>query len=321
MSRRRPADLLDLIEATPPGQELWVRGAGRSLYPLLRSGDSVRVLRCAPAELARGDVALVRVGRKLLAHVVISASPFLTAPLLGGKDPVGEPLGRVTALRRGGLLLPLPRLIRPTFFLGQRVLAGLWARPRARTWFRRLRDFTVAGWSRPLRQRLLGRLEVRLLREEDLDALLVFAGERLLVPSGFLRQQLLGRWGRADGSRGAAAGAFDAQGRLCGFAYLDDYREEGLALEGLWVRSLVVAPRARRMGVAYRMLQVLLEEARRQGAERIFADIDEDNFASQRTFKRAGFQDSSAELTRRVNAEWRASGGGKPLVVLERSVS
>ncbi len=72
--RRRPADLLELIEATPPGRQLWVRGAGRSLYPLLRSGDSVRVLRCAPEELARGDVALVRVGRRLLAHVVISDS-------------------------------------------------------------------------------------------------------------------------------------------------------------------------------------------------------------------------------------------------------
>jgi RimJ/RimL family protein N-acetyltransferase len=318
MASRRPTDILELVEATPPGQQLWVRGAGRSLYPLLRSGDSVRVLRCAPEALARGDVALVRVGRKLVAHVVISSPPVRTAPLLGGKDPEGVPLGRITALRRGPWILPLPRLTRPTLFLGQRVLSGLWSRPRARKWFHRLRDFTVSGWSRPLRQRWLGQLEIRLLREEDLDALLVFAGERLLVPSGFLRQQLLGRWARADGARGAAVGAFDRHGRLCGFAYLDDYREEGLALEGLWVRSLVVAPRARRMGVAYRILQCLVDEARRQGAERIFADIDDDNLASQRTFRRAGFQASSAELTQRVNAEWSASGGNKPLVVLER---
>jgi mycothiol synthase len=266
-------------------------------------------------------VALIRVGRKLVAHVVVSTAPVVTASLLGGKDPSGEPLGRVTAVRRGVWVLPLPRLTRPSLFLGQRVLSGLWSRPRARAWFRRLRDFTVAGWSRPLRRRWLGRLEVRLLREDDLDALLVFAGERLLVPSGFLRQQLLGRWARGDSSRGAAAGAFDTQGRMCGFAYLDDYREEGLALEGLWVRSLVVAPRARRMGVAYQILQCLMDEARRQGAERIFADIDDDNVASQRTFQRAGFQASSAELTRRVNSEWSASGGTKPLVVLERPVS
>ncbi|MBN1205778.1 MAG: GNAT family N-acetyltransferase [Myxococcaceae bacterium] len=320
MTGRHPADLVDLVEATPTGRQLWLRGAGRSLYPLLRSGDSVRVLRCAPEALARGDVALVRVGRQLIAHVVLSARPLVTASLLGGKDPVGVPLGRITALRRGAWILPLPRLARPTLFLGQRLLSGLWTRPRARGLFRQLRDFTVAGWSRPLRRRMLGRPEVRLLREGDLDALLVFAGEQLLVPSAFLRQQLLGRWARESGALGAAAGAFAKRGRMCGFAYLDDYREEGLALEGLWVRSLVVAPRARRMGVAYQLIGCLVEEARRQGADRVFADIDEDNFASLRTFRRAGFQASSSELTQRVNAEWSASGGVKPLVVLERAV-
>lgn len=318
----KPASVLTaLVEATPLGRQLWLRGAGRSLYPLLRSGDSVRVLRCAPVALARGDVALVKVGSQLVAHVVTSTRPLVTAPLLGGKDPSGVVLGRITALRRGPWLLPLPRLTRSPLFLGQRLLAGLWSQPRTRNLLRRLRDFTVSAWSRPLRRRWLGQLKVRLLREEDLDALLVFAGERLLVHSSFLRQQLLHRWAREDGPLGAAAGAFDRQGRMCGFAYLDDYRQEGLRLEGLWVRSLVVAPRARRMGVAYQILKCLAEEARRQGAERIFADIDDDNFASQRTFRRAGFQTSSAELTQRLNAEWSASGGLKPLVVLERVVS
>ncbi len=320
MASRRPLDLAEFVESAARGRQLWLRGAGRSLYPLLRSGDSVRVLRCAPEELARGDVALVRVGRQLVAHVVISTNPLVTASLLGGKDPAGVPLGRITALRRGAWVLPLPRLSRPTLFLGQRLLSGLWSRPKARTLFRRLRDFTVSGWSRPLRRRWLGQLEVRLLREDDLDALLVFAGERLLVPSAFLRQQLLHRWARADSPRGAAAGAFDKYGRMCGFAYLDDYRQEGLGMEGFWVRSLVVAPRARRMGVAHQIIHCLVEEARRQGEERIFADIDDDNLVSQRTFQRAGFELSSPELTRRLNAEWSAAGGGKPLIVMERAL-
>jgi mycothiol synthase len=321
MGSRPPADLAAFVEATAPGQQLWLRGAGRSLYPLLRSGDSVRVLRCAAEELARGDMALLRVGRQLVAHVVVSTQPLVTAPLLGGKDPEGVPLGRITALRRGGLVLPLPRVSRPTLFLGQRLCSGLWSRPQARAAFRRLRDFTVSGWSRPLRQRWLGKLEIRLLRAEDLDALLVFAGERLLVPTSFLRQQLLGRWTREDGAEGAAVGAFDKNGRLCGFAYMDDYRQEGLQLEGLWVRSLVVAPRARRMGVAFQLIQLLMEAARRQGADRLFADVDDDNFASLRTFGRAGFRASTSELTERVNSEWSASGGIKPLVVLERKLN
>jgi L-amino acid N-acyltransferase YncA len=320
MAGRAPADITALIEATPLGQQLWLRGAGRSLYPLLRSGDSVRVLRCEPEELARGDVALVRVGRRLIAHVVLSTGPVVTASLLGREDPEGVPLGRITALRRGLLVLPLPRLTRSTLFLGQRLLSQLWASPGGRKAMVRLRDLTVSAWSRPLRQRWLGPLEVRLLKDSDLEALLIFAGERLLVPSGFLRRQLQRRWARGETAVGAAAGAFDKEGRLCGFAYLDDYREEGLALDGLWVRSLVVAPRARRMGVAYQIIRCLVEEAGRQGAGRIYADIDDDNFASMRTFRRAGFEDSTPELTQRVNDEWRLSGGVKPLVVLERAV-
>ncbi|MDC0709907.1 GNAT family N-acetyltransferase [Stigmatella sp. ncwal1] len=315
-----PVDLAAFVESTSLGRRLWLRGAGRSLYPLLRSGDSIQVLRCGPEELSRGDVALVRVGRRLIAHVVVSTGPLVTASLLGHGDPEGVPLGRVTALRRGWWILPLPRVTRPSLFLGQRLASALWARPVARGAARRLRDFTFSGWSRPVRARWLGRLEVRLLRAEDLDALLVFAGERLLVSSVFLRRQLLGRWAREGGAVGASAGAFDSAGRLCGFAYLDSYREEGLALDGLWVRSLVVAPRARRMGVAHQLLTCLVEAARKQGEECIFADVDEDNAASLRTFRRVGFRFSPPELIRRVNAEWDASGGSKPLVVLERAL-
>ncbi|MDY7231930.1 GNAT family N-acetyltransferase [Hyalangium rubrum] len=319
MAGRSPADLTVLLESTPPGRQIWLRGAGRSLYPLLRSGDSVRVLRCESEELARGDVALVRVGRRLVAHVVTSTEPVVTASLLGVQDPTGVVLGRITALRRGRWMLPLPRLIRPTLFLGHRLLAQVWSRPKGREALRGLRDFTVSGWSRPLRRRWLGQLEIRLLRAEDLDALLVFAGERLLVPSGFLRMQLLRRWSRED-PEGAAVGAFDQRGRMCGFAWLDNYREEGLALDGLWVRSLVVAPRARRMGVAYQIICCLVEAARAQGADRLFADIDDDNVASLRTFRRAGFRSSTPELTQRVNEEWKVAGGVKPLVVLERTL-
>ncbi|MFP2925308.1 hypothetical protein ACLESO_08835 [Pyxidicoccus sp. 3LG] len=79
MPPRKPPStevLLDVLESLPPGQRLWVRGAGRSLYPLLRSGDAVRVLRCGPGLLARGDVALMRHGRQLVAHVVVSTQPW-----------------------------------------------------------------------------------------------------------------------------------------------------------------------------------------------------------------------------------------------------
>ncbi len=320
MASRRPrADLAALIEQSPPGTRLWVRGTGRSLYPLLRSGDAVQVERCDPEVLARGDVALVRGERGLSAHVVTGTEPLVTESLLGEMDPWGGvPLGRVVAVRRGRWVIPLPRPARPMLLLAQRALASTWARPEARGLYRRVRDTTYSGWSRPLRRWWLGELEVRPVRKEDLPELLTFAGERLQVSAGFLRQQLMTRWGDEVAPVGAAVGAFDREGRLHAFAWMDDYRQEGLGLEGLWVRSLLVAPSARRMGVATRLLALLVELARSQGAERLYADIDEDNRASQRTFQGAGFELSSEALTRRVNQEWLSAGASKPLVVMER---
>ncbi|XXF76756.1 GNAT family N-acetyltransferase [Myxococcaceae bacterium GXIMD 01537] len=321
MAGTRRADLLTLLEQSPPGTRLWVRGAGRSLYPLLRSGDSVQVERCGPDDLARGDVALVRMARGFSAHVVTATRPLVTQSMLGGVDPEGGvALGRVVAVRRGRLVIPLPRPARPMLFLTQRALASAWARPEARHLYRRVRDATFSGWSLPLRRWTLGPLEVRLLGQSDLDPLLVFAGARLQVTAAFLRHQLRVRWADEHERAGAAVGAFDARGRLHAFAWMDDYRQEGLNLEGLWVRSLMVAPQARRMGVATRLLARLETEAQRQGAAYLYADIDEDNTASLGTFRGAGYLLASEELTRRVNAEWDAAGARKPLVVMVRTL-
>ncbi|MFP2963488.1 N-acetyltransferase family protein [Myxococcus sp. 1LA] len=182
-------------------------------------------------------------------------------------------------------------------------------------------DFLFSGWSLPLRHRLVGPLEVRLLTAGDLDALLAFASERLVVSPGFLRRQLRERWGLPDAGRhGAAAGAFDAEGRMHGFAWVDSYRQEGLQLEGVWVRSLVVSPRVRRMGVATGLLTCLMDEARRQGESRVFADVDDDNLASLRTFEHLGFLRSDDRLTQEANEAWDATGRSKRLVVVERAL-
>ncbi|WP_426754386.1 N-acetyltransferase family protein [Myxococcus sp. Y35] len=311
--------LLGVLEALPPGHRLWVRGAGRSLAPLLRPGDSVRVMRCGPGLLAPGDIALMRQDRELVAQVVVSTQPWRTASLLGLADaPGGVTLGRVVAIRRGRWVVPLPRPFRPALWMAQRAASTAWARPWTRLMSQGVWDF-LSGWSRPLRRRLVGPLEIRLLTEDDLDALLAFAQERLVVSPGFLRRQLRERWGVSDaGRQGAAAGAFDAQGRLFGFAWMDSYRQEGLQLEGPWVRSLVVSPRVRRMGVATGLLRTLMAEALRQGEAWLFADVDDDNTASLRTFERLGFQRADAALTQQANEAWDASGQSKRLVVMER---
>ncbi|WP_434299269.1 GNAT family N-acetyltransferase [Corallococcus exiguus] len=313
------AELADLLAALPFGHRLWVRGMGRCLYPLLRSGDAVRLLRCGPERLARGDVALVRHGPRLAAQVVLSTEPWVTESLLGGTDVAGgELVGRIVALKRGRWVMRLPRPTRPALFLLQRTLSGVWTQPASRAVFRHLRDL-FSGWTKPLRRQFVGPLEIRLVRPDDLDPLLAFATERLVVSGTFLRRQLRDRWGLPQDRRvGAAAGAFDAQGHLLGFAWADDYHQEGLSLEGFWVRSLVVSPKVRRMGVATALVRCLVEEIHRQGADRLHADIDEDNTASLRTFSGLGFRPAPDALTVATNQQWDAAGGSKRLVVLVR---
>jgi mycothiol synthase len=72
------------------------------------------------------------------------------------------------------------------------------------------------------------------------------------------------------------------------------------------------------MGLDSGLVRCLVVEGQRQGADRVHADIDEDNAASLRTFGGLGFQPAAPELTRRTNQEWDAAGGSKRLVVLVR---
>lgn len=81
--------------------------AGKSLWPLLRDGDSLRVERCLSVRL--GDLAVIRLGDALLAHIVVSIHPLRTAATNGRVDPPAhELLGRVIAFRRGRQLFSWP---------------------------------------------------------------------------------------------------------------------------------------------------------------------------------------------------------------------
>ena len=50
------------------------RVEGDSMYPVIRSGDYVKVIPCALSELRRGDVILAATGRGLTAHRVVRIS-------------------------------------------------------------------------------------------------------------------------------------------------------------------------------------------------------------------------------------------------------
>src|SRR4051794_32928973 len=92
----------EFVASLPVGRRVWLRGLGRSMSPVLRSGDSLRVERCLPSTLRRGEIAVLRsTGDRLIAHLVIGTSPLRSSTFLGLEDPDGaEVLGRVIAVRR-----------------------------------------------------------------------------------------------------------------------------------------------------------------------------------------------------------------------------
>jgi mycothiol synthase len=244
----------EVLRRLPEGATLWVRGLGRSMWPLLRSGDSVQVLRCGEEAVAPGDLAVLRrADGGLVAHLVTAASPVRTASLLGREDPSAELLGRVIRVRTRGREWPLPERARPLLRAAQRV-GTLAFRSRALRGARRLAlAWATSASTRRGRARWLGALSVRPLRADEEELLLVFAGHHLPGAVAELRA------GLASGA-GLAVGAFDARGRLRGFAFA---REEvpGRAR----VRWREVAPVAHGLGVDASLLRVLAQEAEARG--------------------------------------------------------
>lgn len=131
-----------LLRGLPPGGVMWLKAAGKSLWPLLRDGDSLRVERVTESQLRAGDVAVVKLpGGVLAAHLVVQLAPLQTASTTGILDalPV-EALGRVTGFRRGARTFDWPaqsRLVLQYWPLAARALKRV---PLARSVVRLLRD-------------------------------------------------------------------------------------------------------------------------------------------------------------------------------------
>lgn len=99
-----------LLRGLTPGAVMWLRASGKSLWPLLRDGDSLRVERTDAQSLELGEVAVVKLPSGVLAaHLVISLTPLQTASSVGVLDPLPlEALGRVVGFRRDGVVYPWP---------------------------------------------------------------------------------------------------------------------------------------------------------------------------------------------------------------------
>jgi L-amino acid N-acyltransferase YncA len=243
--------------------------------------------------------------------MVVSTAPLRTGMPRGVMDEhPGEVHGRVAAIRRGGRTL--------AFRAARR--AAAWAMQRATTMARRAlrpaaRFVTSSRATSGARGRRVGPLRIRRVMPEDADALDAFAAENLPRTRDLVVRQARGRWA----AEGAAVAAFDARGMVRGFAFVDEYAQEGVPLAGHWLRSLAVDAWARRLGLGRELVREVCDEAHSRGVRRVYGDVLPGNHASLSLLRGLGFVDADAAVADAANRLFAAAGKG-PRVILEATL-
>lgn len=235
-----------LLKAQPEGKVMWVAVRGRSMRPVLTGGESLRVVRCAEADFKPGDIAvMLRDDGALISHLVVGTHPLRTESFDGKPDAPGlEPLARATAIRRGPMIVPLPRPAR----LGLLGLQRAWRLATRAAPTRALYEGVGAAISSELTagiRTLLGQVEVDVLQPDALKDLAI-ALSRYETLSGEALEALMTH-GVVVGARrrGRLVGCVCvAQDKVVRHAYLQR-RAQGLGLEAVMLDRVVREAEAR----------------------------------------------------------------------------
>jgi hypothetical protein len=116
--------------------EARLRVLGGSMYPVLRSGETITVQACEADTLEIGDLLLVRDGDRLFAHRLVARTAS-TLVLRGDSHwhadpprPLSSLLGRIVAITRDGVTVAAPFACAPLDRL-RGLLFSEWTRMRA----------------------------------------------------------------------------------------------------------------------------------------------------------------------------------------------
>ena len=287
--RRNAAWIASGLRRLAAGETMELRGFGRSLWPLVRSGDRLLVEAVEPSTLMPGHLVVGWLpGREtLVCHVLMSIEPLRTAPILGEDDGEVEVLARVVRVQGRPILLD--RLSRTPVFV--RTLRKLGMGLHRGGWTKRGRQHLEACLGAPasahIRRSVLGPCPIRQLTFDDFEALAVFTGHHLPALSvGWLEEQLGGPWQRGTGGGFAT---FDRRNHIRAFGFLGRYTDEDVDVPGIWLRSLYTAPIARGLGLGNRLIAARLALATDQGFHEVHSDIHRDNARSLGLHLKHGF--------------------------------
>jgi|CXWL01.1.fsa_nt_gi hypothetical protein len=224
-------EIAQVLKASPEGATVWLGVRGRSMAPLLRSGDKLKVYRCGPNQLERGDIAiLLREDGTLVAHLVTQPAPLKTSTYWGEADVLpAQAIGRAIAVRRGLTLWRIGAITRRSIWLGHRALQN----QKVHQAVDAVRTGLMAPQTAWLRARVLSPT-VRLLRNDEVSHLVTFLGDRGRTPP----VATLLKWC----SEGAVAGAFDKYSRLCAVAVWDAGKVAFIEAR-VWARGLELESR------------------------------------------------------------------------------
>jgi signal peptidase I len=115
----RDSELFSAVieNALAGGTAVQFRAEGESMYPTIRDGETVTVTPVSADAVARGDVVLFRLGRRVLAHRVVNVTVSGTERFFelrgdakaaaDGSSGANAILGRVIDVRRKGRAIPL----------------------------------------------------------------------------------------------------------------------------------------------------------------------------------------------------------------------
>lgn len=225
------------------------------MRPVLRGGESLKVIRCSQAALKKGDIAvMLRSDGALIGHLVVATNPVVTESFAGTPDLPGlEVLARAVAVRRGSTVIPLPRPARFALFGFQRVWSRAAHSPRIRTIHAALVSALASESTARLRQ-LLGPVEIDVLGPDNLKQFAI-ALSRWQTLSGDALESLI--------HHGVVVGA-KRQGQIVGCACL--------TADNI-VRHAFLQRRAQGLGLELVMLDRLLREAEDRGLKPLGAEI------------------------------------------------
>ncbi len=232
-----------LIETLAPGRVMWIQVRGRSLSPLLRGGEMLKVERCTAAQLSLGDLAVrLRADGILVCHLVTSTSPLRTESTQGlGDPPDAQVLARVLAVKRDGREVALARWLKPALWAFQRAWSAGVKSPLSRAAWSRATRLLASEQTAPIRRRLLGRVSVSTGDANELAVVLS-------------RWETLSEAALAELSRSAQVAFARGGNRALGVAVLRSdrtlshcwlhRRAQGLGLEAQLLSALGTADRA-----------------------------------------------------------------------------